>query len=114
MEYVEGVTLRRIASMCRRHGAPVPLDVIAEIGRQVCDGLAHAHSSVSEEGNALNLVHRDIKPGNILVSVDGIVKVGDFGLASLSSANDDVSLTGRRAGGDICQCKCLVTVIYQC
>ncbi|MAY79988.1 MAG: hypothetical protein CL930_04300 [Deltaproteobacteria bacterium] len=81
MEYVEGVTLRRIASMCRRHGAPVPLDVIAEIGRQVCDGLAHAHSSVSEEGQPLNLVHRDIKPSNLMVNPQGVVKLLDFGIS---------------------------------
>jgi serine/threonine protein kinase len=81
MEYVEGVTLRRIASMCRRHGAPVPLDVIAEIGRQVCDGLAHAHSSVSEEGQALNLVHRDIKPSNLMINPQGVVKLLDFGIS---------------------------------
>ena len=81
MEYVEGVTLRRIASMCRRHGAPVPLDVIAEIGRQVCDGLAHAHSSVSEEGHALNLVHRDIKPSNLMINPQGVVKLLDFGIS---------------------------------
>jgi len=45
MEYVDGITLRRVTSLCRRHGVPVPLDVIAEIGRQICDGLAHAHGA---------------------------------------------------------------------
>lgn len=81
MEYVDGLTLRRMVSLCRRHGVPVPLDVIAEIGRQVCDGLAHAHSAKSEEGAPLNLVHRDIKPSNLMINPQGVVKLLDFGIS---------------------------------
>ena len=81
MEYVDGLTLRRMVSLCRRNGVPVPLDVIAEIGRQVCDGLAHAHSAKSEEGATLNLVHRDIKPSNLMINPQGVVKLLDFGIS---------------------------------
>ncbi len=81
MEYVEGLTLRRFASLCRRHGVPVPLDVIAEIGRQVCDGLAHAHTARDDAGNLLNLVHRDIKPSNLMVNPQAVVKLLDFGIS---------------------------------
>ena len=45
LEFVEGVTLRRTVALCRRHGIPLPLDLVAEIGRQICDGLAHAHAA---------------------------------------------------------------------
>jgi len=81
MEYVEGQTLRRVASLCRRHGVPVPLDVIAEIGRQVCDGLAHAHTARDEDGTSLNLVHRDIKPSNLMINPQAVVKLLDFGIS---------------------------------
>jgi len=81
MEYVDGLTLRRMVSLCRRHGVPVPLDVIAEIGRQVCDGLAHAHAAQAEDGAALNLVHRDIKPSNLMINPQGVVKLLDFGIS---------------------------------
>ncbi len=81
MEFVEGITLRRMVSLCRRHGVPVPLDVIAEIGRQVCDGLAHAHAAKAESGDALNLVHRDIKPSNLMINPQGVVKLLDFGIS---------------------------------
>ena len=81
MEYVDGLTLRRMVSLCRRNGVPVPLDVIAEIGRQVCDGLAHAHSAKSEEGAPLSLVHRDIKPSNLMINPQGVVKLLDFGIS---------------------------------
>jgi len=81
MEFVEGLTLRRVVSLCRRHGVPVPLDVIAEIGRQVCDGLAHAHSASADDGAPLNLVHRDIKPSNLMINPQGIIKLLDFGIS---------------------------------
>ena len=81
MEYVDGLTLRRMVSLCRRHGIPVPLDVIAEIGRQVCDGLAHAHAAQADDGDPLNLVHRDIKPSNLMINPQGVVKLLDFGIS---------------------------------
>lgn len=81
MEYVEGITLRRAISLCRRHGIPVPVHVVAEIGRQICDGLAHAHQACSEDGQALRLVHRDLKPGNLMLNPQGVVKLLDFGIS---------------------------------
>lgn len=81
MEFVEGITLRRAISLCRRHGIPVPVHVVAEIGRQVCDGLAHAHQATAEDGQPLALVHRDIKPGNLMINPQGLVKLLDFGIS---------------------------------
>ena len=81
MEFVEGITLRKAASLCRRHGVPIPLAVIAEMGRQVCEGLHAAHTARSEGGADLELVHRDIKPSNLILSPQGVVKVLDFGIS---------------------------------
>lgn len=81
MEFVEGVTLRRAISLCRRHGLPVPLEVVAEIGRQVCDGLNYAHLATAEDGSHLRLVHRDIKPSNLILNPQGVVKLLDFGIS---------------------------------
>ena len=81
MEYVEGLTLRRMVSLCRRHGVPIPLDVLAEVGRQVCDGLAHAHAAKADDGAPLNLVHRDIKPSNLMINPQGVIKLLDFGIS---------------------------------
>jgi serine/threonine protein kinase len=69
MEYVEGETL---AALMARTG-PMQPDGAVELLGQACAGLEHAH--------AAGLVHRDIKPQNLLVRNDGVVKVADFGIA---------------------------------
>ncbi len=69
MEYVEGATLAEELER-RRTFAP---DAVAELGRQACAGLGHAH--------AAGLVHRDVKPQNLLLRTDGLLKVADFGIA---------------------------------
>jgi eukaryotic-like serine/threonine-protein kinase len=69
MEYVEGETL---ADLSARRG-PLPAAETATLGMQACAGLAAAH--------AAGLVHRDVKPQNLLLGVDGVLKLGDFGIA---------------------------------
>jgi len=81
MEFVDGVTLRRAIGLCRRHGLLIPVPVIAEIGRQVCDGLHYAHTACGEDGQALHLIHRDIKPSNLMINAQGVLKVLDFGIS---------------------------------
>lgn len=78
MEYLPSQSL---AAMLTEKG-PLEPRVVAEIGRQVADGLAAAH--------AAGVVHRDVKPGNVLIAEDGRVKLTDFGV---SRAVDDVQLT---------------------
>ncbi len=70
--------------MCRRYqpvrqaeGGPLPVDEALDIAIQIGKGLAKAHKN--------DIVHRDIKPGNILIAEDGNVKIVDFGLAKLGS-----------------------------
>lgn len=81
MEFVDGVTLRRAIGLCRKHGMLIPVPVIAEIGRQVCDGLHYAHTACGEDGQPLRLIHRDIKPSNLMINAQGVVKVLDFGIS---------------------------------
>jgi serine/threonine protein kinase len=82
MELVDGWDLRKLqkdASRARR-GAP-PLGVIVHIVAEALKGLHYAHSARDDSGAALRLIHRDISPHNILVSVAGEVKLTDFGIA---------------------------------
>jgi serine/threonine protein kinase len=74
MEYVEGESLAELMS---REG-PMPPDRAVDVLLQVCAGLEHAH--------AAGLVHRDIKPQNVLVRRDGVVKIADFGIARTMQA----------------------------
>ncbi|MGC6509958.1 MAG: serine/threonine protein kinase [Myxococcota bacterium] len=86
MEYIEGMTLHRVIRISRHVGVVLPEGIIAEIGRQLCDGLHHAHRTSTPEGVPLGLVHRDIKPANLMISPQGVVKVLDFGLSSATIA----------------------------
>ncbi|HMV70408.1 MAG TPA: serine/threonine-protein kinase [Myxococcota bacterium] len=81
MEYVEGLTLARIIGLAARHDVRVPLVVICEVGRQACDGLFYAHQAVDTQGRALGLVHRDVKPSNLILNNQGGVKILDFGIS---------------------------------
>jgi len=85
MEYVEGGSL---AETLARDGVLSPARVVA-VARDCCSGLAYAH--------AAGLVHRDLKPQNLLLDLDGRVKIADFGIAR-SLDGTSLTLTGSVLG----------------
>lgn len=85
MEYVDGVDLEQLLLATRTAERPVPIDVGLGIVRRICDGLNAAHNATTSDGRPMNLVHRDVKSANVLVSVQGGVKVVDFGIAKAVS-----------------------------
>ena len=84
MEFVDGETL---AELIRR--GPLPVRRIAEIGVAVAEGLDHVH--------AQGMVHRDVKPANVLIGRGGVVRLTDFGIARLVDAAK-VTSTGLMVG----------------
>ena len=81
MEYVEGMTLRQVVAECVRSQLDIPVRVIAEIGRQACEGLHYAHQATDDRGKHLGLVHRDVKPSNLMLNPHGVLKILDFGIS---------------------------------
>ncbi len=81
LEYVEGDTLSSLirASAERRERIPDP--IVAAIVTGALRGLHAAHEARAEDGSLLHLVHRDVSPQNVLVGVDGLARVADFGVA---------------------------------
>lgn len=93
MEYVEGLTAREMMRQAHQNGLHIPPHVIAEIGRQICDGLHHAHCAADSRGRPMGLVHCDVKPGNIIINNQGAVKVLDFGVSKTLAEENKETVT---------------------
>ncbi|MGA8051219.1 MAG: serine/threonine-protein kinase [Burkholderiales bacterium] len=85
MEFIEGVELRSLIG----EGRPLPVPQAVSIAVQVAEGLAYAHQR--------GIVHRDIKPPNIMIMSNGVVKITDFGIARMR-ASESLTQTGMMLG----------------
>lgn len=89
MELIEGASLRQLL---RRHRS-LPPGPALDILQQVCQALDHAHQQATQ-GDGVGIVHRDVKPGNVLVDGWGRVKLVDFGIATAMSGAGDTDGPG--------------------
>jgi len=80
MEYVDGISCARLLRAVAARGRQVNAPIACFIARQVLEALVFAHEAHDEKGRPFGIVHRDVSPGNILVSRKGEVKLGDFGI----------------------------------
>ena len=78
MDYIEGCSL---AQLCRRHKKVRPPRLVVPLIIDTLEGLHAAHTLVDDDDQPLRLVHRDVSPQNVLIGVDGIARVIDFGVA---------------------------------
>ena len=85
MEWVDGASLLELSAMLRRRDELLPLPVVLRIALDVLDGLEAAHALTADDGSLLGLVHRDVSPHNVLVGVDGVARLTDFGIAHASA-----------------------------
>jgi serine/threonine protein kinase len=93
MEYIEGDTLARLLARAATRGRRLPIGIALRIALDMLSGLHAAHELRDDAGEPVQLVHRDVSPQNVLVGVDGIARITDFGVARAASR-----LTATRVG----------------
>ena len=86
MEYVDGLDLANLLKGTERDNERIPVDVALSIICGVLRGLKHAHEATDDDGRPLGIVHRDVSPQNVLLSVNGDVKLSDLGAATANAA----------------------------
>jgi serine/threonine-protein kinase len=90
MEYVEGLDLRELLRGCSQKKVPLPVEFSLFVVREVLRALDYAHRRRGEDGRPLGIVHRDVSPSNVLLSLEGEVKLCDFGIARVLTSEGDV------------------------
>lgn len=97
MELVRGGDLRLVLRRTRRRGRRLSPAAALFLGRELCSALDYAHGLCRPDGRPLGLIHRDVSPTNIMLSVEGEIKLTDFGIAQA-----DAELgTGPHARGQV-------------
>jgi serine/threonine-protein kinase len=81
MEYVHGRPLSKVLARCQLRHENLPVNLAIHVTAETAAALGFAHGKTDDRGALLGIVHRDISPQNIMISVDGLVKVTDFGIA---------------------------------
>lgn len=91
MDYIEGGSLSQLLASAGKRGELLPPGVVVRILLDSCAGLAAAHELRDAAGAPLSIVHRDVSPHNILVGVDGLSRITDFGIAKWADATHATS-----------------------
>ncbi|MDB4944921.1 MAG: Serine/threonine protein kinase PrkC, regulator of stationary phase [Labilithrix sp.] len=99
MEHVHGEDLRSIVrQMKKKDVLEFPLEHALAIVLGMCAGLSYAHEKHELDGSALNIVHRDISPQNVVVTFTGDVKIVDFGIAKSDNRSGESTKSGKLKG----------------
>jgi serine/threonine-protein kinase len=88
MEYVEGLDLREMLRSCSQKKVPVPVEFSLFVVEETLRALDYAHRKRGDDGLPLGIVHRDVSPSNVLLSVEGEVKLCDFGIARVLTSGE--------------------------
>src|SRR6185503_14915616 len=101
MEYIEGDTLGHLMARAQNVNRKIPVPIVIRIMLDTLTGLNAAHDLADDDGTPLEIVHRDVSPQNILVGVDGVARITDFGVAKaqarLANATQGGQLKGKLA-----------------
>jgi serine/threonine-protein kinase len=97
MEWVDGEPLSHLMTQATEHGG-LPLPIAVNLIAQACQGLHAAHELRDEDGKLLGVVHRDVSPQNILVTLSGAAKLVDFGVAKATARSQNLTEVGEIKG----------------
>jgi len=98
MEYIEGDTAGHLLGRAAHVNRKVPVAVGVRIMLDALTGLHAAHELADEDGTPLDIVHRDVSPQNILVGVDGVARITDFGVAKAATRLQNATQSGQLKG----------------
>lgn len=96
MEYVPGGTLRQLVSRVKKAHVGFPQSVVVDLCVDIGRGLGYAHAAVDATGAPLSILHRDVKPENVLIDRDGAARITDFGLAKTLDSGGSTAADGVR------------------
>jgi serine/threonine protein kinase len=86
MEHLAGLDLSKVSREMRRQKRALPIQHVLYIAHRVCKALGYAHEHKGKRGEDLNIVHRDLSPHNVFLTLEGEIKLLDFGVAKAANA----------------------------
>ena len=98
MEYVAGESLAKLVRSALKKGDPMPVDIAVTILAGMLHGLHATHEAKNEQLEAMHIVHRDVSPQNVLVGLDGIARIFDFGVAKAAAMRSQATSDGQMKG----------------
>ena len=94
MQYVDGVDLKRVLASCKEENEAFPVNLAVYVVCEIAAALDYAHKKKDATGRPLYIVHRDVSPANILISLEGKVKLTDFGIAKAAMSDNERTREG--------------------
>jgi serine/threonine-protein kinase len=94
MELVRGISLFRVVRSLAHQGQRLDEAMFLHVARSLCDGLSHAHA-LTDGKHAMGLIHGDLTPDNVLISIEGQVRLADFGIAQVRGSERKGPLVGK-------------------
>ncbi len=98
MEYVAGESLAKLVRASLKQGLPVPTNVAVSVLAGTLHGLHATHEAKNENLEPMHIVHRDVSPQNILVGLDGVARIFDFGVAKAAAMRSQATAEGQMKG----------------
>jgi serine/threonine-protein kinase len=99
LDYVKGYNLGHWRKFVQHEGRTFPPEIALHVVERVLDALDYAHRLTRPDGSPFGIVHRDVSPGNVLLDIDGHVRLADFGVARMTSdhteATDGLMIKGK-------------------